>query len=220
MQTIQYAALYFIFRFWSDSTWYKNKEKELVFILVSYLLYLIVGCFTWLLRPILIEVKQTNSLGSGIDQTIILQIGGDNKTDQSLKIVKLELKISRSGSLWWRILLRIIKKKKLCLEVAPIPEGMLLQANERFQIEELSSTYNGFNIDLTKLINQLYTQSGKLSIDKTYLYFVTEHEDITLPSNLSSVVQPKLTLNSKPIRFLHLFINFKTSQHKIEFFKK
>jgi len=220
MQTIQYIALYFIFRFWNDSTWYQNKEKEIVFIVVTYLLYLLVGWFTWLLRPIKIEVKQTNSLGNGIDQTLILQVDGTTKTDQSLKTVKLELKISRRGSIWWRLLMRIIKGKKLCLEVDPVPEGMFLQAKEHFQIQEVTSTYSGFEIDLTQLMNQLYNQIGKLSIDKTYLYFVTEHQDITIPSNLSSVVQPKLTLNSKPIKFLHLFIDFKTSQHEIKFFKK
>jgi heme/copper-type cytochrome/quinol oxidase subunit 2 len=220
MQTIQYIALYFIFRFWSGSTWYQNKEKEIIFVVVTYILYLIVGWFTWLLRPIIIEVKQTNSLGSGINQTLILQVDGETKTDQSLKTVKLELKVSRRGSIWWWLLMKLLSGKELCLEVEPVPDGMLLQANERFQTQELESTANGFKIDLTKLFNQLHNQVGKLSIEKTYLYSVTEHPDITIPSNLTSVVQPKLTLKSKPIKLLRLFIDFKTSQHEIKFFKK
>ncbi len=220
MQTIQYIALYFIFRFWSDSTWYQNKEKEILFVAITYIFSLLIGWFSWLLRPIKIEVTQSNNLGSGIDQTLIVQVDGENKTDQSLKTIKLELTISRKVSLWWWLLMWRLKKKKIYLEIDPIPYGMLLQAHERFQIEEVSSTINGFIIDLSDLIIQLNNQIGKFSIKKTYLYSVTEHEDLTVPSNMSSVVQPKLTLNSKPIKFLHLLIDFKTSKHEIKFFKK
>lgn len=221
MQTIQYIALYFIFSFfWRDSSWYQNKQKEIIFVVVTYILYLIVGWFTWLLRPIIIEVKQTNSLGSGINQTLILQADGEIKTDQKLRTVKLELKVSRKGSIWWWFLMRSLNGKELYLEIEPVPDGMLLQANERFQIQELESTDTGFKIDLAKLLIQLRSQVGKLSIEKTYLYSVTEHPDITIPSNLSSIIQPKLMLKNKPIKLLRLFIDFKTSQHEIKFFKK
>lgn len=220
MQTVQFIALYFIFRFWSDSTWYQNKEKEILFVVVTYLFSLMLGWFTWILRPIKIEVKQTNQLGSGIDQTLIVQVNGESKTDQNLKTVKLELVINRKISIWWWLLMLRLKKQDVQLVVAPVPHGMLLQAHDRFQISEVTSTENGFNIDLSDFLIQLRNQIGKLSIEKTYLYSVTEHEDITIPSNMSSVVQPMLTVNGKPIKLLHLLIDFDTNQHEIKFFKK
>ncbi len=220
MQTIQFIALYFVFRLWSDSTWYQDKEKEILFVVVTYILYLMLGWFTWILRPIKIEVKQTNNLGNGIDQTLMVQVDGESKTDQSLKTVKLELIVSRKVSIWWWLLMWRVKRADVRLAVDPVPKGMLLQAHDRHQIEEVANTENGFSIDLSNIISQLSNQVGKLSIEKTYLYSVTEHEDITIPSNLSSVVQPVLTVNAKPMKLLHLLIDFSTSKHEIKFFKK
>ncbi|MEM4996344.1 hypothetical protein WKH56_27565 [Priestia sp. SB1] len=219
-QTINYITLYFIFHFWNDSTWYQNKEKEIAFIVATYLLSLLVGWFAWLLRPIKIEIKQTNNVGSDISQTIILNQHGETKTDQSLRTIKLEVKISRRRSIWWWLLIKWIKARKLAIEVEPVPSGMLLQANERFQVSEIESSNYGFKIELSTLLVQLYNQPGTFSIGKTYLYSVTEHEDITIPSNLSSIVSPYISINSKPIKLLNLLINHKVVEHEIKFFKK
>lgn len=221
MQTIQFLVLYFVFRlFWSDSSWYQDKEKEILFLVATYLVYLLVSWFSWLRRPLLIEINQSNNLGAGITQTIIVQIDGEVKTDQSQRTVSMEVKISRRSSIWWFLLKILIKNKPLKLIIEPLIKEITLQSHDVFSMEELRSTKTGFEIDVSELIKVLDKQHGELCVIKTYLYIIPEHQDIIMPANLTTVIQPRFTLESKLSKILILFMDFKTLGHEIKIFKK
>ncbi|MCY8915672.1 hypothetical protein MOE20_06525 [Bacillus atrophaeus] len=219
-QTINYLALYLFFRLWSDSTWYQNKEKEIIFIAVTYTISLAVGWFAWLFRPIKIQITQSNTIGSGETQTIILHSGGREKTTQEMRTIKLTINILRRTSIWWWLLIHYLNKKKLCLEVSTVPSGLEIQVNDRFQLSEIERTQEGFKIKLNPLLHSLNKQIGTFEISQTYLYSVTEHEELQIPSNLSVSINPFLSVDSKPIKLLYLLVNFKTDLHEIKYYKK
>lgn len=219
-QTINYLALYLFFRLWSDSTWYQNKEKEIIFILATYTISLAIGWFTWLFRPLKIQITQSNTIGSAESQTIILHSGGKEKTIQEMRTIKLTINIFRRTSLWWWLLMKYLKKKTLYLEASTVPSGLEIQVLNRLQLSEVERTQEGFKIKLNPLLHRLNNQIGNFEVSQTYLYLVTEHPDLQIPSNLTVSINPFLSVNSKPIKLLYLLINFKTSMHEIKYYKK
>ncbi|MCU7756896.1 hypothetical protein N7988_28115 (plasmid) [Bacillus cereus] len=223
-QTIQYLLLLILFnQFWGEEKWFANKLRDSLLMIGIYISFLLVGWFSFLFRPISISVVQNNALGSNIEFTLITQEG--NRISSELqRTVKLDLEVTRKGSVWWRILLRLIKNKELLLEVEPTPRQLMLQAKDQFQNDEIIvDNQTGFKISLNKIINDLGSlQTGKnnVVITKTYPYYIANHTDISIPDNLSASVIPRFTVNGEGLKWLKFFIKLDIKEQKVRFFRR
>lgn len=223
-QTIQYILLLFLFnQFWGEEKWLENKLRDSLLLIGIYLCFLLISWFSFLFRPLSITVTQNNALGNNIDFTLITQ--ENNRLSSELqRTVKLDLEITRKGSIWWRILLRLIKNKELFLEIEPTPRQLMIQAKDPFQNNEIVvDTQTGFKIRLNEMINEIGTlQTGKKSITvtKVYPYYITNHTDIEIPDNLSASISPTFTVNGKSAKWLKLFLQLDIKEQKVRFFRR
>ncbi|MFK4431388.1 hypothetical protein COM08_15455 [Bacillus wiedmannii] len=219
-QTLQFISLYLFLKITGTSTWHENKLKEISFVLITYCVYIVLSRFVYLLKPISIEISQTNNLGSNIQQTLIVKKDNEFKQSQSLRTVKLNMKVTRKNSVWWKILLSYIKNKNLIVSIEAVPRSFLLQAEDGGMTPELITSETGFHIHINELLEDMCYQNNEVTIDKTYTYFVVDHPDYYIPQSVSSIVQPRIIAGSKPLFLLSFFINFKSELHNIRYFNK
>jgi hypothetical protein len=221
-QTIQYVILLTIFNhFWGSQAWYQNKLRDTLLIITIYFCFLIIGWFSFLFRPIQIKVDQSSALGPAINYTLITS-EGSKLSSELQRSVSATIKFSRHGSIWWRPLLWILKNKNVFLVIQPTPKQLSLQAKEQFQNPEIiADGKTGFKIRLNDFLNEVGQASGtKITIAKTYTYFITDHPEITIPDNLTASVIPSVYINDKPAKWLKALIKIEFNEQKILFFRR
>lgn len=217
---LQYAVLIIGFSIWSGTPWYQNKEKEIAFLVCVFIVQAVISWFTWLFRPITIKITQDSKLGKGIEFTLVLVEKDQLSTVQLQRTVNLAIEITRRGSIWWRILLLLYRKKKIQLLVESVPKQLELQPQDVLLLSEVEVTETGFAISLNKMIEELWHQSGNFPVSISYPYFIADHPEYHIPNSLSAMVQPKLIVNNKPAIFLRALIRFDTDKHQIRFFRR
>lgn len=221
-QTIQYLILITIFNhFWGTQLWYQNKLKDTLLLIAIYICFLVIGWFSFLFRPIHIKIEQTSSLGPAIDYTLIT-LEGSKLSSELQRSVSASIKFTRNGSLWWRLLLFVLKNKNVYLVFQPTPRQLSLQAKEQFQNPEIENDGNtGFKIRLNEFLNEIGQANTKeTTITKTYVYSITDHPEITLPKDLSASVIPSIYINDKPAKWLKSLIKIEFNEQKIRFFRR
>lgn len=228
-QTVSFILFYILFSSLNDNTFYEDKKKEFIVFLIMYLLYMLSQAFLWLLKPIKINITQTNAVGEDIKQTIILKKDGENKTSQELRTIALKVELVKVKSIWWPLLKVCNNLRNISIMVEPVPQDLYLKySNET--ISELKDIEYGFIIDLNSIFNQLYSQEGTMSVKKEYLYYVSDHPDIIIAEDITSVVKPYIVSSSKnkdfdsdrfkKILFLKLILKLSTTQHEVKYFVK
>ncbi len=221
-QTIQYIILLTVFNyFWGAQLWYQNKLRDTLLLIFIYIVFLLIGWLSFLFRPIHLKIKQTNSLGEGIPFTL-LTVEGSKKASLLQRTVKMSIDFERKGSIWWKLLLYILKEKDVYLVIQPTPRQLVLQPAEQFQNQEIMvDGKHGFKLFLNDLITEVgQLQSKEAAISKTYLYSVIDHPDITIPESLTATVIPSLYINDKPINWLKILIKIETEEQQIRFFRR
>lgn len=219
-QTFQFVLILVFFHESTGQPWFDNKLRDTIILVVSYFVYMVIPFFSWLFRPLVINLKQESRLGGGIDVTPILLENDVMKSHQTLRTVNLSIEIIRRGSVWWRILNWYLRKRTVNIVINSTPDELLIQPPDSFHLKNVLMGETGFTIDINSLIKDMRTGSGKFTINKSFPYIVADHPDIHISHNLSAIVQPKLLVGDKPSKFLKLFIKFETNNHKIVFFRR
>lgn len=219
-QTIQFIIIYVIFHSSTSEPWFQNKLRDTIVLLISYLLFMVLPLFDWIFRPIKINVKQENKLGKAAGNTQMLFDKSGCLTPESQRTVNLTIEITRRGSIWWKILLAILKRKELSVVIEPVPNDLLLQGRDFARMREVEITEKGFFIKINSFLLDLSNRRSKLTIAKSFPYFVTDHPDIHIPHNLSASVQPIILVNGKKSFFINFFVNFAGENHQIFVFRR
>lgn len=219
IQSIQFLTLYIIFQFWDNTSWWQDKEKEILFLVVSYLIYMILTSIIWFLKPISIEVNQSSIIGSDIEQTVVFQSNQEIKTHQMLRTIRVDVKLTRKKSIWWFLLLKLIQRRNLDVVIEPIPKGIYLQPKD-ITAEEIEITRDGYKINLNNLLEEMSTFSGTFEVARSYPYVLTDHEEIIIADNLSSIIIPRIYYNNKPVKFLSLLIKTAINKHNVRYYNK
>lgn len=220
-QTVQFFMVMIIFSSAKGEPWFQNKMRDTIVLISSYLAFMIFPLIGRIVsKPVLIKITQTNKLGSGIDLTALLVESNELKTHQEQRTIKLNIEITRRHSWWWWWFRRLIKDHLLLIEVNTMPAYLHLQPKDHLMIKGVVLTHTGFTVSISDIIKDLEGGYGKLTVSKSFPFFVANHSDFHIPDNISAVIQPRIYYNNKALRFLRLFISYETNIHKIGLYKK
>lgn len=227
-QTCQFIALLLVFTTFGSDTWFEDTFKDLLFVTLTYLIFIIIGFLTYFRRPVFFSLDLNNSLDEKEKTTHLYIDRGKLETKQDQRKVNLTLTIGRRGSIWWKIMLHLLNKNSVYIDVVSTPSEIYLQPVDELLIKELNLKENGFRISLNDIIYDLSKSSNEYTLDRKYEFFIADHSDFHTPKNTTYIIEPTIILEKntsvslfRVSRFIsNLLLDFKTYVHEVKLFRR
>jgi hypothetical protein len=188
---IQLIAWLLFYLISGEEKWYKNNLPQISFAaLVAFLTYL-AGTITLFFRPIFLNVKQNNIMKT--KETVLDIQRGKCKSLQNQMTISLQLVIERKGSIWWKGFNRFLKSNTIRLRISLKPPKLAL-IQETFLSNLETNEFQGFDIELNPLFNELFQTNSDYSIEETYRYYISYQNDFHEVTNAQYVIDPLIQI--------------------------
>lgn len=229
-QTIKFILLLLFLLIFGRDDWFDDKLKDMLFVILYYLFFIFISSLSFIYRrPLKVKVRINNSLSEQEKSTTLYVKQNKLETVQDQRTIDLTISYKRQGSLWWRIILYLLRRKYIYLYIASTPSELDFQVLDNTYMKEVKlNNDNGFDINLNDLLNDLYKTEGEYGIRRKYQFFIIDHPDIQLPIDSTYKVIPRIKLKRQEGIFLYIInrfilyvlLDFNTESHEIKYYKR
>jgi hypothetical protein len=216
-QLITLLLFFFLMGFWwGDEKWFQDKVKELSFFLSVGVMFFLASFGTSLIsRPAYIQITQENKHFSRNETTF--SITGRKKTQEHERVVDLKVNVARNKSVWGWLASYILKKMDVSILVAPVTNGIILEADNEFVRKDVTATEKGFFINVGEYIESILIKSSEGVHIKGCEYLIIEDLHNPVSNEILHITPTLFSKGKEAPSWLNTLIRFENPSHIVNF---